>query len=182
MISTYYLREQCHQFNCNFDFKFRPGWQSSVLPELNWRQHQYSSSSSTYCGRLKKQPFSPLFCVVHILRSLVQRSRALLYIMSVQPYTACLNNTCPITHKTFGEIETPVVFRWNPTQPYECAALAQWLRVSSRDPMTNLHIDRDCLMDDIAPLCGYSTVETVHTILGDLIGKKQCLKNGPGTS
>ena len=101
--------------------------------------------------------------------------------MSVQPsYTACLNNTCPITHKTFGEIETPVVFRWNPTQPYECAALAQWLRVSSRDPMTNLRIDRDCLMDDIAPLCGYSTVETVHTILGDLIGKKQCSKKWAG--
>ena len=106
----------------------------------------------------------------------MQRSRALLYIMSVQPYTACLNNTCPITHKTFGEIETPVVFRWNPTQPYECAALAQWLRVSSRDPMTNLRIDRDCLMDDIAPLCGYSTVETVHTILGDFIGKTQSFK------
>lgn len=96
--------------------------------------------------------------------------------MSVHPYTACLNNICPITHKTFGEIETPVVFRWNLTQPYECAALAQWLRVSSRDPMTNLRIDRDCIMNDIAPLYGYSTVETVHTILGDLIGKKQSFK------
>ena len=76
------------------------------------------------------------------------------------------------------EIETPVVFRWNPTQPYECAALAQWLRVSSRDPMTNLRIDSDCLIDYIIPLCGHSTVETVHTTFGDLIGKTQCSTMG----
>ena len=96
--------------------------------------------------------------------------------MSVQSYTGCQNNTCPVTHKSFLEMETPVVFQWNLNQPYECAALAQWLRVSSRDPMTNLHIDHDCLMDYIVQLCGYSTVETVHTILGDLIGKNQSFR------
>ena len=96
--------------------------------------------------------------------------------MSVQSYTGCQNNTCPITHKSFLEIENPVVFQWNLNQPYECAALAQWLRLSSTDPMTNLHIDRDCIMDVIIPLRGHSTIETVHTILEDLIGKNQSFK------
>ena len=40
--------------------------------------------------------------------------------MSVQSYTGCQNNTCPITHKSFLEIETPVVFQRNLNQPYEC--------------------------------------------------------------
>jgi len=33
--------------------------------------------------------------------------------------------------------------------------------------MTN----RDCAVDMIAPLCGYSTSEAVRAIVGDLIGK-----------
>ena len=89
-------------------------------------------------------------------------------------YTGGEDNICPITHKLFPEIETPVVFQWNPAQPYECAALIQWLRVCSRDPMTN----RDCTVDMIAPLCGYSTPEAVYAILGDLIGKIQYFKLG----
>ena len=40
--------------------------------------------------------------------------------------------------------------------------------------MTN----RDCTVDMIAPLCGYSTPEAVYAILGDLIGKIQYLKLG----
>jgi hypothetical protein len=63
-------------------------------------------------------------------------------------YTGSEDNICPITHKLFPEIEIPVVFQWNPAQPCECAALIQWLRVCSRDPMTN----RDCAVDMIAPL------------------------------
>ena len=136
-------------------------------------------NSSTYFGRLKSSLFSPL-CVVpielmgaasHCCSALSSAAESSITIMPVKPYTGCLNNACPTTHKTFVEIETPVVFQWNPTQPYECAALAHWLRVRSRDPMTNLHIDCYCLMHYIVPLCGYSTVETVHTILGDLICK-----------
>ena len=98
--------------------------------------------------------------------------------MSVQSYTGCQNTTCPITHKSFLEIENPVVIQWNLNQLYEYAALAQWLRVSrsSRDPMTNLRIDSDSIMDVGIPLRGYSTFETVHTIFGDLIGKKQSFR------
>ena len=96
--------------------------------------------------------------------------------MSVQSYTGCQNTTCPIKHKSFLEIQNPVVFQWNLNQPYEYAALAQWLRVSSRDPMTNLLIDSDSIMDVIIPLSGHSTVETVHTILGDLMGKTQSFR------
>ena len=86
-------------------------------------------------------------------------------------YTGGQNDICPITHKRFPEIEIPVAFRWNLSQPYECAALAQWLRASSRDPMTNLRIERDGIMDVIVPLCGYSTLEAVHAMVVDLIGK-----------
>ena len=85
-----------------------------------------SSSSSTYCEKLKKQPFSPLLRSTYCANKQAGAVGRGVEYMSMQP-TACLNNTCPITHKTFGEIETPVVFQWNPTQPYECAALAQWL-------------------------------------------------------
>lgn len=42
--------------------------------------------------------------------------------------------------------------------------------------MTNLRLERDQLVDMIAPLCGYSTPEAVYTIVGDLIGENSVFK------
>ena len=44
---------------------------------------------------------------------------------------------CPITQTPFVELELPVGFRKYPSVPYECTALAKWLRIAGVIPHTN---------------------------------------------
>jgi hypothetical protein len=86
-------------------------------------------------------------------------------------YTGSQEDSCPITQSIFSEIEVPVVFRWNTSQPYECSALIHWLKICRRDPLTNSRLEFECILDIIAPLLEHSTAEQIHTIAGNLIGK-----------
>ena len=47
---------------------------------------------------------------------------------------------CPITLSEICDMEFPVAFHNAPQQPYECAALVEWLSEKQINPMTNLEL------------------------------------------
>lgn len=78
----------------------------------------------------------------HYLRSDFHKPVGIFYIHMADedaiPFEGSLETSCPITLAPFSQISCPIAFRNAPHQPYEAAALAEWLSVRKTNPLTNM--------------------------------------------
>ena len=83
---------------------------------------------------------------------------------------------CPITYIPLEDLDLPVAFRCNPSQPYECEAIITWLKIRKTNPMTNLYVSWPFWAGPthiIAPLTGHcrNPAAAVRLLNVELSGK-----------